>query len=350
MKRIVSAILILIMLFAYFPLGVSAEDNLTFIFDLSVDGSDTKTVKTGEIITVVLYLRRTDSPEQYTMYAMQDEILYDSDFFELVEGSTVLAEDIASTDIGMRDNYRELYMNFLSMSDGKQWNADMLIGSFQLRVIASSGVTKICNENYLVSTPDGKDRYSCQANNVTIIVSTECVVHFESNGGSPIDDMVVQYGETISQPDNPTRDGFVFDGWYMDIDKTQPWDFDIDTVTGNMTLYAKWVSEANVESPSGNGEISVSEKLNLWWLPVVLTIPILILLLQPKCVVTFNSMGGSEVKSRRVRKNGKVPTPNTPRKKRAIFVGWYRDELCSIPWNFESDKVTENTTLYAKWN
>lgn len=32
-----------------------------------------------------------------------------------------------------------------------------------------------------------------------------------------------------------------------------------------------------------------------------------------------------------------------------VFEGWYKDSETTIPWNFETDKVTENTTLYAKW-
>lgn len=31
------------------------------------------------------------------------------------------------------------------------------------------------------------------------------------------------------------------------------------------------------------------------------------------------------------------------------FGGWYHDEACTEPWNFETDKVTERTYVYAKW-
>ncbi len=39
------------------------------------------------------------------MYAMQDEILYDPDFFELVEGGALLTSGVQSTDITLRDGY-----------------------------------------------------------------------------------------------------------------------------------------------------------------------------------------------------------------------------------------------------
>lgn len=31
------------------------------------------------------------------------------------------------------------------------------------------------------------------------------------------------------------------------------------------------------------------------------------------------------------------------------FGGWYKEEACTTAWNFDTDTVTENTTLYAKW-
>ncbi len=32
------------------------------------------------------------------------------------------------------------------------------------------------------------------------------------------------------------------------------------------------------------------------------------------------------------------------------FVGWYKDAACTQKWDFANDKVTEDTTIYAKWN
>lgn len=46
----------------------------------------------------------------------------------------------------------------------------------------------------------------------------------------------------IEAPEEPTRDGFFFDGWYKDIAFTQAWDFDNDVVTQTTILFAKWRS------------------------------------------------------------------------------------------------------------
>lgn len=273
LKVMFSIIVAVTMLFAPMAGSASAEDSSqTFTFELTVDGKDTKEVETGDIITVVLKLKRTDSTESYAMYAMQDEIRYDSTFFELVEGSAILNNGINSTDIGLVDQYREFYMNYLSMSGGSQWESNMLIGSFQLKVIGTTGVTKITNQDYLVSMQDGSGSFACEANDITIILSTDCIVSFETNGGSEIADQVVQFGAKITGLEDPRKEGYQLEGWYKDIHLTEKWDFDEDTVEGNMTLYAKWVENVTVDTGDTNPAGC------LWWLWIILLIIILILL------------------------------------------------------------------------
>lgn len=236
----------------------SGSSTPSFLFELSVDGKDTKEVEPGDVITVVLHLKRIDANEEYTMYAMQDEIRYDSTFLELVEGSAMLGSGIASTDIAMVDRYREFYMNYLSMGGGEKWNADALIGSIQLKVTGDSGVTKITSEDYLVSYKDGSGRYPCDANELTIILSTDCEVTFRTNGGSELEDITVQFGEKIPRPEELKREGYELEGWYTDIHLTEKWNFDEDVVEGNMSLYAKWVKDIsankNYEENLKNGK------------------------------------------------------------------------------------------------
>jgi len=51
----------------------------------------------------------------------------------------------------------------------------------------------------------------------------------------------VQYGERIKIPENITNPGNkTLDGWYKNSDFSNAWDFDNDTVTSNITLYAQW--------------------------------------------------------------------------------------------------------------
>ena len=145
MKRIIAVLCVCIVLsFCVMPV-MAADTSREYFFELAVDGKDTKQVQKGDVITVVFTLRRTDSDQDGLMYAMQNEIRYDSKFFKLVEGSALLSSGISTTDIGLRDDYREFYMNFVSLSGGENWTAERLIGSIRLEVIADSGVTKITN-------------------------------------------------------------------------------------------------------------------------------------------------------------------------------------------------------------
>ena len=50
----------------------------------------------------------------------------------------------------------------------------------------------------------------------------------------------VKSGEKVSQPNNPTRFGYDFKGWYQESACTNSWAFYTDVVTCDMTLYAKW--------------------------------------------------------------------------------------------------------------
>ena len=191
MKKGLIWILILCLLLPVIPAARAADSSREYFFELAVDGKDSRQVQKGDIITVVFTLYRKDSQDDALMYAMQNEIRYDSEFFKLVEGSAMLSDGISTTDIGLRDSFREFYMNFVSLSGGESWNAKKLIGSFQLEVIGESGVTKITNQDYLVSTADGKDSFSATCQDVTIILTTDCTVTFETNGGSVIPEQIV---------------------------------------------------------------------------------------------------------------------------------------------------------------
>jgi len=68
--------------------------------------------------------------------------------------------------------------------------------------------------------------------------------------------------------------------------------------------------------------------------------------------VVFNSNGGSEVPSQPIKDGEKAtkPTPD-PTKDDNTFGGWFKDNnTFAVEWNFAANVVTENTTLYAKWN
>ena len=67
---------------------------------------------------------------------------------------------------------------------------------------------------------------------------------------------------------------------------------------------------------------------------------------EEKCVITFDSDGGSEIQSIEIQKGTKISMPNDPVKEGYTFIGWY---LNDEKWSFIGYIVTEDMTLKAKW-
>ncbi len=66
--------------------------------------------------------------------------------------------------------------------------------------------------------------------------------------------------------------------------------------------------------------------------------------------VTFDANGhGTAPSAQIVKKDDKVTDPTAPTADGYTFGGWYKEDACTNAWNFETETVTTNTTLYAKW-
>ena len=65
-------------------------------------------------------------------------------------------------------------------------------------------------------------------------------ITFDSNGGTDVAAQELKYGEQVEIPDDPTREGYTFDGWYTDENWADVYDFAGSTVTDDLTLYARW--------------------------------------------------------------------------------------------------------------
>ena len=90
------------------------------------------------------------------------------------------------------------------------------------------------------------------AENMTVTAQWEInqyTITFDTNGGSEIAPITQDYGTAITAPADPTREGYTFIGWDMEIPKTMP--------AENITLKARW---KDIEKPTG--EIKFSE--NSW--------------------------------------------------------------------------------------
>ncbi len=64
-------------------------------------------------------------------------------------------------------------------------------------------------------------------------------VEYNALGGTDVASVKVEFGDLLAEPTPPTREGYVFAGWYLDQACERPWDF-TKGVSDSMTLYAGW--------------------------------------------------------------------------------------------------------------
>jgi len=84
-------------------------------------------------------------------------------------------------------------------------------------------------------------------------------VIFDSNGGTDLNSINVVEGDEASEPTDPSKDGYTFEGWYLESDFINKYDFSLE-VTEEITLYAKWL-EGESETTEGPGLINVLNEL-----------------------------------------------------------------------------------------
>ncbi|MEG2541025.1 MAG: leucine-rich repeat protein, partial [Clostridia bacterium] len=68
------------------------------------------------------------------------------------------------------------------------------------------------------------------------------------------------------------------------------------------------------------------------------------------CTITFDSNGGSEVLPITQDSNTLVVKPTDPTKAGHIFEGWYKDRNFATIFDFATELLTKDITIYAKWS
>ena len=68
-----------------------------------------------------------------------------------------------------------------------------------------------------------------------------------------------------------------------------------------------------------------------------------------KYTVDFETNGGSAAASQQVEEGGKAVKPDDPTKTDYVFSGWCKDAALENVYDFETETVTSDTTIYASW-
>ncbi|MDD2297961.1 MAG: InlB B-repeat-containing protein, partial [Sphaerochaetaceae bacterium] len=215
----------------------------------------------------------------------------------------------------------------------------------------------------------------------------QCTVTFNSNGGSEVGAQTVDFGKIVAKPDNPIKEGYIFVGWYEEVELTNEWNFETGVVTEDITLYAKWkpktgisyevehyqqdiagdgytlkeveqlagaTDEAvNAEAKSYTGFTENTDHEDRLVSGTIKPDGSLVLKLyydRDTFTVSFDSNDGFDVADiEGVRYEAKITEPEAPEKTGYIFGGWFKDEGLENKWNFESDQIIEGIILYARW-
>lgn len=134
-------------------------------------------------------------------------------------------------------------------------------------------------------------------------------IKFNTSGGEVIQSVELEDINDFTLPENPTKKGYKFKGWFIDDEFTKEFTSleDLGRVS-NVMLYAKW------------------EEIK-------------------KYRVEFKN---SYLEGVYVKEGEKLTKPNDPVKYGYFFLGWFLDEALVNEYNFE-EVVTSDITLYAKW-
>ncbi len=146
-------------------------------------------------------------------------------------------------------------------------------------------------------------------------------ISFETNGGTPEPESITDdYGQAVEAPENPTKEGHDFTGWFADEECTIPYSF--TTIPAeNITVYAGWeIQKFDVEFET-NGGSAVDTQIVEYGSTAV----------RPQPNPTKASY-----------ENGEGQTMNYR------FLGWFSDEECNEAFDF-SAPIKEDTTIYAGW-
>ena len=151
--------------------------------------------------------------------------------------------------------------------------------------------------------------YIIKNNKNNLIDDKICYVRFNTNGGTQIDDIKINCGEIIPKPNNPIKQGFVFENWYFN---DEIFNFENTIIKENIIINAIWKANEDTEI----------------------------------IIVHFDTNGGSMIDDIEIAKGSTVTPPINPIKKEYDFDSWYYE---NEKFNFTTP-IYDNITLIAKWN
>ncbi len=214
------------------------------------------------------------------------------------------------------------------------------------------------------------------------------IVSFDSNGGSFVKSQTIYKGKNATKPENPSKEGYAFAGWFKDKELKNEFNFEEDTISEHTNLYAKWLKYYMISAKTsldgaergrveGTGKYKEGDKVTLkaivddgYYLEVwkegdkelskdtsysfIVTrdrdIRAIVQTLE-KYEVKFETNGGTSIPKQTVWTNNPYAIkPADSKKEGCVFEGWYADKEYKKMFDFKNTKIEKNTIIYAKWH
>ena len=225
---------------------------------------------------IFLWLRNRETKSlvesTYTAYLVNEnekilEIEFSEEFYECKKGDKISVCSDVTSKVNNLEISKELDIDLAGLT------LEETITNYINALVQKEDV----NEILIISNYDFREILDNIKENVTVDIYfdyqedmsevdlevTYYTITFDTMGGSSIDSIVVKENDKISLPEEPTRDGYEFQGWYIGDDE---YNFE-DLVKSDLTLTAKWkrVSTSSGSSNSGgtSSNNSSSSKINL---------------------------------------------------------------------------------------
>jgi len=234
----------------------------------------------------------------------------------------------------------------------------------------------------------GETTITASAGGVTATISVTVAdlkynVIFNTDEGTLVPIQTIRRGQKVTQPEDPTKVGFEFSGWYTASNLAVEFDFNTP-ITANTTIYAGWediMVAVNFDTTGGEVlepinkvygsalsetdlavmPIKVGHTFVGWFLDTELSVSVEAGLIITESISIYASWAVNDYTVNFELDNDETIDPvelsygslivvDTPSKEGYEFGGWFTDEERLNAFDILEDTVYGDMTLYAKWN
>ena len=303
-----------IMLFTCFGTVFAASNiDLTFHItnELDYDEDYIVTVPSGSIITIAFSIENNEGAP-FTLSTLQNEIYFDKTFFDYAQGATAEFQETECALKEYSDGEQRVFVNLVENAD---MSANQLVATFKLKVTETTvGASSVIEtKSPLVN---GTSMGIAEKNLTVVIGETPAdtrrfdITYQDTDGSVLFVDEDILSGQTTHLNNTIAKDGYVLNGWLIDNKAYKPGD-SIE-VKSDIVAIADWKASA-------------------------------------KYTLSFDSKGGSFVQAVSAFAGETVQLTQKPTRSGYSFDGWYTSSnYTGTP--ITSIVLTDNTTVYAKWN